>query len=78
MGVIYKSGIPYSGGGGSGSGTSDYSELANKPKINDVTLSGDKTTSDLGLVDGSTIYVDDNDKMAVGVISDAAIQSLFS
>lgn len=37
--------------GGGGGGTSDYSQLQNKPQINDVTLSGDKTSSDLGLVD---------------------------
>ncbi len=34
--------------GGSG-GTSDYSDLSNKPKINNVELSGNKTTSDLGI-----------------------------
>lgn len=37
-----------SSGGGSG-GTSNYNDLSNKPSINGVTLSGDKTTSDLGL-----------------------------
>jgi hypothetical protein len=36
-------------GGGSG-GTSDYTELSNKPKINNVELNGNKTTSDLGIV----------------------------
>lgn len=35
-------------GGGSG-GTTNYNELSNKPQINDVTLSGNKTLSDLGL-----------------------------
>lgn len=35
---------------GGGGGTSDYSALANKPKINNVELSGDKTSSDLGLL----------------------------
>ena len=35
--------------GGSG-GTSDYEDLENKPSINNVTLSGDKTTADLGIV----------------------------
>lgn len=34
------------GGGGGGSGS--YSDLTNKPKINNVTLSGNKTLSDLG------------------------------
>ena len=36
-------------GGGGGGGTSDYSALSNKPRINSVTLSGNKTSSDLGL-----------------------------
>lgn len=33
-----------------GGGTSDYSNLTNKPTINSVELSGDKTSADLGLV----------------------------
>ena len=37
------------GKGGGGSGTSDYAELNNKPKINNITLSGNKSWSDLGL-----------------------------
>ena len=37
--------IPTGGGGG---GTGDYSDLTNKPKINDVTLSGNKSLSDIG------------------------------
>ena len=32
-------------------GTTDYDDLTNKPKINNVTLSGNKTGSDLGFVD---------------------------
>jgi hypothetical protein len=36
-----------SGGGGGGSGTYDYDDLENKPTINSVTLSGNKTTADL-------------------------------
>lgn len=35
-----------SGGGG---GTSDYDDLTNKPQINSVTLSGNKSAADLGL-----------------------------
>ena len=49
--------------GGSG-GTSDYSDLTNKPSINSVTLSGNKTSSDLGLQDtltaGNNITIDAN------------------
>ena len=33
-----------------GSGTSDYSDLTNKPKINNVELSGNKSLSDLGII----------------------------
>lgn len=33
-----------------GSGVSDYTDLDNKPSINDVTLIGNKTLSDLGIV----------------------------
>ena len=42
--------------GGGGGGTSDYTDLRNKPSINGVTLTGNKTTSDLGI-----------DKTAVGL-----------
>lgn len=34
-----------------GSGTNDYNQLINRPKINGVTLSGDKVADDLDLVD---------------------------
>jgi hypothetical protein len=37
------------GGGGSG-GTSDYTDLTNKPQINGVTLEGNKTSANLGLI----------------------------
>lgn len=37
--------------GGGGSGTTNYNELDNKPQINSVTLSGNKSSSDLGLQD---------------------------
>lgn len=36
-----------------GDGTSDYTDLSNKPKINNVELSGNKSTSDLGLFSGN-------------------------
>ena len=39
-----------------GGGTSDYEELENQPKVNNVTLIGNKTSSDLGLI---TNAVDD-------------------
>lgn len=46
-------------------GTSDYSGLTNKPGINGVTLSGNKTTADLGIS-----YDDLTDKPTIPSISD--------
>lgn len=43
-------------------GTTDYSDLTNKPSINNVTLSGDKTTSDLGIDEVPTITSSDGGK----------------
>ena len=43
--ILGNGNITIQGGGG----TSDYTDLTNKPSINNVTLSGNKTTSDLGL-----------------------------
>lgn len=44
-----------SGGGG---GTTDYDDLTDKPQINSTTLSGDKSSADLGLQDELTSSVD--------------------
>ena len=44
---VYK----LSEGGSGGGGTSNYNDLTNKPSINGVTLTGNKTTSDLSLQD---------------------------
>ena len=44
--------VNQSGGGG---GTSDYADLTNKPAINNVTLSGNKTGADLGLASASDL-----------------------
>lgn len=35
-------------------GTTDYTDLDNKPSINSVTLSGNKTSADLGVASAST------------------------
>lgn len=48
MGTILKNGISYSGTSG-GSGVSSYTELTEKPKINNVILTGNKTTADLNI-----------------------------
>ena len=41
--------ISVTGGGGTGGGTTDYEELDNKPSINGVELSGNKTLKELGI-----------------------------
>lgn len=41
--------VAQSGGGGGGGGTTDYTDLSNKPAINGNTLSGNKTTAELGI-----------------------------
>nr|DAU29881.1 MAG TPA: hypothetical protein [Caudoviricetes sp.] len=38
-----------SSGGGGGTGTTDYNQLTNRPSINGTTLSGNQTSSQLGL-----------------------------
>lgn len=47
-----------SGGGGGGTGTDDYNELSNKPKINNVTLAGNKSLSDIGAAAADETYTD--------------------
>lgn len=61
--IILGAKLGHSGGGGSG-GTSNYNQLSNKPKINNVELSGNKTLDALGInagsigFDESEIYTD--------------------
>ena len=47
----YEYGTP-SGGGG----TSDYTDLSNKPSINGVTLTGNKSASDIGVASETRVY----------------------
>ena len=49
MGFFNPFGEGGSGGGGGG-GTSNYNDLTNKPKINSVPLTGNKSLEDLGIV----------------------------
>ena len=42
-------------GGGGGGGTTDYTKLKNKPSINNVTLTGNKSADDLGLATDATM-----------------------
>ena len=65
-GTMNKGSIVKGGNGGGGGGTSDYSDLTNKPSINSVTLSGNKTSADLGLVPAPTV-VNDGDNTGLVV-----------
>ena len=47
-----------SGGSSGGSGVSDYDELTNRPRINNVTLTGNKTAAQLGLMPSGAIEFD--------------------
>ena len=42
-------------GNSSGGGTTDYNDLNNKPSINNVTLSGNKTSADLGILESPDV-----------------------
>ena len=53
------------GGGGSGV-TTDYDLLENKPQINDVELSGNRTSSDLGLQSA----IDSSHKLSADLVDD--------
>lgn len=50
--IIYS--IP-SGGGGGGGGTDNYNDLLNRPKINNITLSGELSLTDLGIYNPVTM-----------------------
>ena len=44
--------------GGGGSGTSDYSSLTNKPQINSIALTGNKTAAQLSLAAASHVHAE--------------------
>ena len=48
----YAAAVAYTNahGGGGGGGTTNYNQLSNRPQIEGVTLSGNKSASDLGLI----------------------------
>ena len=70
-------GLIKSNSGGGGGGTTNYNQLENKPQIGGVTLTGNKTASDLGLVAAetgkglSTNDYTDADKAIVGGVTAA-------
>lgn len=47
--ITIENNVISASGSGGGGGTSDYTALTNKPKINNITLSGNKSLSDLGI-----------------------------
>ena len=57
-------------------GTSDYSDLTNKPKINNVELSGNKSLSDLGITNFSGDYNDLSNKPSLDTTSDVSLSPL--
>lgn len=67
--------------GGGGGGTSDYTNLTNKPKINGVTLTGNKSLSDIGAADADDVYtkqqvddaIDSKKSVSVSVVGDSLI-----
>lgn len=66
--AIFDFGIPKGKDGEGGGGTSDYNNLDNKPSVNNVTLIGNKTLTELGALQQSdldpyalTSYVDEAD-----------------
>lgn len=59
------------GGGGGTGGTTNYNDLTNKPSINGVQLSGNKTSAELGIQDGApgeaaTITISSTETVAAG------------
>lgn len=67
------------GGGGGGGGTSDYDDLDNRPQINSVTLTGNKSASDLGLLSDSLVVASNNGKVLAivnGALAAVTVSSL--
>ena len=58
------------GGGGGGSATDNYNDLSNKPQIDGVELSGDKTLADLGIQPATDKTLETTDKTVVGAINE--------
>ena len=54
--------------GGSG-GTSDYTDLTNKPQINNVTLSGNKSLSDLGIQPAGNYLINESDPLFISSVA---------
>lgn len=61
-------------GGGGGGGTTDYNVLTNKPSINSVELSGNKTLSDLGIQS----VIDSSHKLSADLVSTSGTTNQFN
>ena len=64
-------------GGGGGGGTTNYNHLSNKPQVNSVTLSGNKTPSDLGLASADEVLLKNGSqpasKLTIGTRGDGTV-----
>ena len=54
------------GGGGGGGGTTNYNQLSNLPMVNSVTLKGDKSLKDLGIVNMVATYDPETETVILG------------
>ena len=59
--ITYAVAKKNSGGGG----TTNYNNLSNQPKVNNVTLEGNKTSANLGLMSANYTY--ENDRLTLNV-----------
>ena len=51
----YATALAYFKAHGGGGGTNDYDDLNDKPQVNSVTLSGNQTSTDLGITQATII-----------------------
>lgn len=55
--------------GGGGGGTTNYNLLSNLPKVNYITLEGNKTGADLGLVDQSATLTSEQKAALIALLA---------
>lgn len=70
--ILYQEIDKIEQGGGGGGDTGDYNDLTNKPQINSVTLSGNKSLASLGIAAAATTYTKDETD---GLLSNKADKS---
>lgn len=77
--ITIENNVISSTGGSSSGGTTDYTELANKPKINGITLSGNKTLSELNIQEKGSYLESESDPVYTADKQNLALKSeLFS